>query len=215
MVGLKPDIAAPGEIIASALNKDYVPKDPTRVLVPAPNGYLLSEGTSMATPAVAGIIALMLERNPALTVEEIRTIFDSTSTKPAGAPGTSWGRGKVDALAAVAAVVASGGASDAGADAQVDASPEPSPSPTATGTSTVPTSAPTSPSPTTPAPSASAPAAAAPPPASSDGGCHGAPGAPAGPQGPLALVLALLLARRRATGRGRDRTGSAAVPLTE
>ncbi len=130
VVTLKPDIAAPGELVASALNSKAPVKDATRVLKPSPNGIVLLEGTSMATPAVTGIIALMLERNKSLTVGQIRAIFDTTSVKPEGVttPNSDWGRGKIDALAAVNAVTTatppggtdggtSGGPSDAGSDA--------------------------------------------------------------------------------------------------
>jgi minor extracellular serine protease Vpr len=60
---LKPDIAAPGEAILSS-----VPLASTNY----PGAFASWEGTSMAAPAVTGVVALMLERHPAWTPAEIR-----------------------------------------------------------------------------------------------------------------------------------------------
>ena len=61
LTGNKPDITAPGEIIVSTLHEKHKLDEATKLMKPSPNGYALSEGTSMATPAVAGIVALMLQ----------------------------------------------------------------------------------------------------------------------------------------------------------
>ncbi|WP_394832320.1 S8 family serine peptidase [Pendulispora rubella] len=103
---LKPDITAPGEMIISTLNTS-TPAAQVRaknLIKPSPNGYLAEEGTSMASPLVAGVVALLLERDPKLTVDDIRGIFDRTAVKPEGVdnlPNVMWGRGKLDALAAL------------------------------------------------------------------------------------------------------------------
>jgi subtilisin family serine protease len=47
--------------------------------------YNYAEGTSYSTPITAGVAALMLSVNPALTPEEIRTILIETATKNGGA----------------------------------------------------------------------------------------------------------------------------------
>lgn len=117
VTGLKPDIAAPGEIVAAALHGKSHPEQSERVLKPAPNGVLLAEGTSMASPAVAGTVALMLQRNKTLTVDDVRKILDATAVAPEGVavPNPEWGRGQMDALAAVIAVTPLGGAPGGGA----------------------------------------------------------------------------------------------------
>ena len=89
---LAPDIAAPGSDIISCTNQSN-------------NGYLTMSGTSMATPQVAGIMALMLSKDPTLTPEQIDELVETTAVEK-GAPGkdVEYGSGRIDALAAVNAV---------------------------------------------------------------------------------------------------------------
>ncbi|WP_298802249.1 S8 family serine peptidase [uncultured Pseudokineococcus sp.] len=65
-------------------------------------------GTSSATPLVAGVAALVLSANPALTAAEVRDVLLSTAAKVGGADeydadghSTRFGHGRVDAAAAV------------------------------------------------------------------------------------------------------------------
>ncbi|WP_394832321.1 S8 family serine peptidase [Pendulispora rubella] len=102
---MKPDITAPGEMVISAWNTS-APIDtgtPDRIVKAPPNGYAAYEGTSMASPVVAGVVALMLQKEPKLTVEDIRGTFQRTAVKPDGVtvPSSTWGYGKLDAFAAV------------------------------------------------------------------------------------------------------------------
>ncbi len=48
------------------------------------NNYAFVTGTSFATPVTAGVVALMLSANPALTPDEIRTILIETADKVGG-----------------------------------------------------------------------------------------------------------------------------------
>ncbi|HEY7875837.1 MAG TPA: S8 family serine peptidase [Actinomycetota bacterium] len=66
--------------------------------------YVSASGTSMATPHVAGIVALMLEANPKLTQPKIEKILTKTAFDY-GAKGfdTAFGFGQVNALKSVAA----------------------------------------------------------------------------------------------------------------
>ena len=62
----------------------------------------------MATPAVAGAIALWLEADPTLTIDEVKDIAISTAVKDsyvaAGDP-VQWGAGKFDAYAGLKEVI--------------------------------------------------------------------------------------------------------------
>jgi serine protease AprX len=54
-------------------------------------------GTSMATPHVAGIVALLFEANPGLTPLEVREVLRSTADPMAGRQAYEVGSGHVDA----------------------------------------------------------------------------------------------------------------------
>jgi serine protease len=64
-------------------------------------------GTSMATPHVAGVVALMLAKNPALTPDDVAARLKS-SARPFPAACSGCGAGIVDASAAVDAAVGTG-----------------------------------------------------------------------------------------------------------
>ena len=79
------------------------------VLSTVPGGaWLNASGTSMATPHVASVVALMLSARGTMTPVEVRTRLTTTATDR-GTPGfdNSYGWGTVDPLAAVGATVAS------------------------------------------------------------------------------------------------------------
>lgn len=63
--------------------------------------YTQISGTSMATPFVAGTIALMLDADPTLSVEDIREILTSTSSRMPGYEDFEVGAGYLNAYAAV------------------------------------------------------------------------------------------------------------------
>ena len=88
---IRPDISAPGYLVYS-LNSSLV------------NKYNQKSGTSQATPCVAGVMALMLEKNSALTPAQITEIIETTASNKPAAKNNSIGAGRIDALAAVNAV---------------------------------------------------------------------------------------------------------------
>jgi len=63
--------------------------------------YTQISGTSMATPYAAGVAALMLDADPTLTPDEIRTILTSTASKMPGREEWEVGAGFINAHAAV------------------------------------------------------------------------------------------------------------------
>ena len=73
---LKPDVSAPGsDIIAPQHASGSNPI----IDSPADNDYTEMSGTSMATPHVSGLIALMLQDSPNLDPEEIKELLQSKS----------------------------------------------------------------------------------------------------------------------------------------
>jgi bacillopeptidase F len=96
---IKPDIAAPGVDVRSSW----------------PGGdYRYKDGTSMASPHVNGVVALMREANPNLNVEEIKEILYQTAYD-LGETGedNSYGWGMVDAYEAVLLAIPSNEPPDA------------------------------------------------------------------------------------------------------
>jgi subtilisin family serine protease len=76
------------------------------VFLPVPDGkYQMLSGTSFSAAYVSGLVALMLERNPALKPGDVRAIVTKTA-RDLGAPGRDdlFGAGEADAFAAVSAV---------------------------------------------------------------------------------------------------------------
>lgn len=76
------------------------------IFLPAPDEkYQMTSGTSFSAAYVSGLVALMLERNPALKPGEVRAILTKTA-RDLGAPGRDdlFGAGEADAFAAVSAV---------------------------------------------------------------------------------------------------------------
>ncbi|MGP4106480.1 S8 family serine peptidase [Virgibacillus sp. L01] len=63
--------------------------------------YTTMSGTSMATPHVAGIVALMLEANPELSPTEVKNYLQQTATNMPGYEAWEVGAGYVNAFAAV------------------------------------------------------------------------------------------------------------------
>jgi subtilisin family serine protease len=78
------------------------------IFLPAPDEkYQMASGTSFSAAYISGLAALLLERNPALKPDEVRTILMRTA-RDLGAPGRDdlFGAGEADAYAAVSAVTA-------------------------------------------------------------------------------------------------------------
>ena len=73
----KPDIVAPGVEIYGPLSPDCTLDTPDMPHVG--KEYIAISGSSMATPLVSGVAALLLQANPDLTNDEIKQILVSTA----------------------------------------------------------------------------------------------------------------------------------------
>lgn len=111
--GSRIDVAAPGGDGSVDLNGDGYPDG---VLSTGASGgdfaYTFLSGTSMATPHIAGVIALMKSANPALDADDIDRMLESGAlTDDLGTPGrdNSYGFGLINARKAVDAALADGG----------------------------------------------------------------------------------------------------------
>ena len=109
---LKPDLTAYGSGIysASAATGTSLPGSPRPM---ADNSYESKDGTSMATPLVSGVVALMLQAESDLTPTEIKDILRNSSELK-GSPSESgisdrwndeWGFGLLDASCAIDTVL--------------------------------------------------------------------------------------------------------------
>jgi minor extracellular serine protease Vpr len=115
----RPDVLAPGHCLVSTVNA----YDTTSV---SDRGYVYCakatsgsrtdywgqmSGTSMATPATVGIIALWLQENPELTAADIKDVFKNSCIQDSyvtGSPQKS-GFGKINALAGLQYIIKSSG----------------------------------------------------------------------------------------------------------
>jgi subtilisin family serine protease len=111
----KPEISAPGELIAAAYSADAPPTGQFSIFSSSysqwPNAYItrdgkhaLTQGTSFAAPHVAGAIALMVQQYPTKTPTEIRQSLIATARTDnftGAVPNNMWGYGKLDVMAAL------------------------------------------------------------------------------------------------------------------
>ena len=113
----KPEISAPGYQVNSSISfwsdtkynatAEYIYKMKTYI-------WARMSGTSMSGPAVTGIVALLLQANPTLRVDELRDIIFTTARNDdrtgdllaKDSVSVRWGWGKIDALAAINKAIA-------------------------------------------------------------------------------------------------------------
>lgn len=114
----KPDISAPGAMVAAAMAADAAPgltpfsafaapaglcPDANECLV-VDAGHALLSGSSMSSPQVAGAVALLFERSPGLTQSEILRLLRGGVRRPSGPITADYqlGAGALDVLGAMA-----------------------------------------------------------------------------------------------------------------
>jgi subtilisin family serine protease len=107
----KPDLGAPGQLVRSS--------------IPG-GGYASWNGTSMAAPHVAGTVALMLEANPSLDVDAIRSqLLGSAADLGTAGYDYDFGYGRLDAFAATTLAVTAVGSLADGAGSGLRFAPNP------------------------------------------------------------------------------------------
>jgi subtilisin family serine protease len=91
----KPDVAAPGAMICSTLSSAA---GFNRAMM-VNSKFVMLAGTSMATPFVTGLVALLLQRDASLTPDAVKEIFKKNSAIPgkgAGEFDPKWGFGLIN-----------------------------------------------------------------------------------------------------------------------
>lgn len=101
------DIAVPGELNVGAYSAGTFYSRFSHLLVEGGNNlYGIQNAVSGAAPVLTGMLALMLEVNPNLTVQQAKDILHQTARSDAFTgmtPNPDWGYGKLDAPAAILA----------------------------------------------------------------------------------------------------------------
>lgn len=107
---IKPDISAPGVSVASSISS-YTDNSYVEAVSVSFEGrdypFARLSGTSMSSPVVAGISALILEANPYLSPWQVKIIIQQTAREDAytgvipDGGSTKWGMGKINAYRCV------------------------------------------------------------------------------------------------------------------
>lgn len=84
---IRPDVVAPGVNVKSLSHSNI-------------SGYTTMTGTSMAAPGAAGVMALLLSKNPGLLPEEMAQTLEETAMVLSPGKNNNSGSGRIDALAA-------------------------------------------------------------------------------------------------------------------
>ncbi|MGW1274426.1 S8 family peptidase [Streptomyces sp. NPDC002491] len=108
------DISAPGGQTSTGTANGILSTLNSGTKTPSSESYAYYQGTSMATPHIAGLVALMKSANPSLTPAQIESAIKSNARPLPGACSGGCGAGLADAAKTVQAVSGSGGGSTGG-----------------------------------------------------------------------------------------------------
>ena len=99
----QPTVAAPGTYVVSSINHYNCDKEIAETMQWQGYPYGAMSGTSMSCPTVSGIIALWLQADPTLTLDEIKEVLAATSRNDefTAVNPIKWGYGKIDAAAGI------------------------------------------------------------------------------------------------------------------
>ncbi len=90
---VKPDIVSPGQYYSAAASRN------TSVVRDTSSRYTLFNGTSAATPYTAGVLALVMQKKPTITLGEIKDLLRNCGSHDrftGPVPNSKWGNGKLD-----------------------------------------------------------------------------------------------------------------------
>jgi subtilisin family serine protease len=102
---IKPEITAPGENVESAVASSSILTPVSRTTQFGPVGF--QSGTSMASPVVAGGVALLLQARPGASHQQIKQWIinnaktDQFTSSAGPLPNGAWGHGKLDLMASM------------------------------------------------------------------------------------------------------------------
>ena len=106
-----PFITAPGTAVVSAVNSNLAFKSTYSMIQPDATGrecyWGVMSGTSMATPCVSGIVALWLQANPLLTINQVKQVMALSADKTDVTADIHWGNGKINAYRGLVEVLSS------------------------------------------------------------------------------------------------------------
>ncbi len=103
------DISAPGGQTSTGTTNGILSTLNSGTKTPSTESYAYYQGTSMATPHIAGLVALMKSANPALTPAQIESAIKTNARPLPGACSGGCGAGLADAAKTVQAVSGTGG----------------------------------------------------------------------------------------------------------
>ena len=98
------EVAAPGGDVRVSASNGILSTLNSGTTTPGADAYAFYQGTSMATPHVVGVVALMLSAKPTLTPDQVTSILQSTA-RPFPTTCSQCGSGIVNASAAVDAAL--------------------------------------------------------------------------------------------------------------
>lgn len=101
---LKPDVMATGSTIITVGEPAFIAVSGNKSKVYVTKKHIRNGGTSMASPIVAGIAALYLQKRPTATYEEVKTALICTAVSDSftgTTPNPEYGNGKVNAFKAL------------------------------------------------------------------------------------------------------------------
>ncbi len=95
---IKPDLTAPGSMIAGAMSKDsFLLVDVSRIL--PDEQHMVNRGTSFAAPHVSGAVALLLQTDPMLKAQDVLQLLTdhaSRDTQTGFFNSNIWGNGRLN-----------------------------------------------------------------------------------------------------------------------